>query len=229
MTSTPPARPHGHSRPHSGKQAHATFAGSRWNAASLQARCSRSLVDAGTPAPAGPPAPRSGGRASSQAHALVEHVIRSPLMLRASYLNTMRGLEHGLCVGDIAVFELETCSPDERVADVQRRVRRFDFDNVPIRQNKTITGVVEEIKAFSEHELVGEVATPLSEQMLVAASVPLTSFLPTINQQPYRLVVAEAGIKGLVTPSDVVQLPVRLLVFALLAHLEELMRAAIRQ
>ena len=150
-------------------------------------------------------------------------------MLRQSYLNTMRGLEAGLRVADIAVFELETCEPDESLADVRSRAQRFDLDNIPVRDNGTIVGVVEDVKSYRPDVSAASVAAPLTEAMLVAGSKSLLGFLPTIADRPYRLVIDESGIGGVVTPSDVVQLPVRLLVFALLAHLEELMRANIRQ
>jgi hypothetical protein len=68
-------------------------------------------------------------------------------MLRRSYLNTMRGLEDGLKVTDIAVFELETCDADESLAEVRRRTDRFDLDNIPVRQDGTIVSVVETSRA----------------------------------------------------------------------------------
>jgi predicted transcriptional regulator len=150
-------------------------------------------------------------------------------VLRQSYLNTMRGLEGGLRVADIAVYELETCEPNESIADVRRRARRFDLDNIPVRDTGTIVGVVEDIKSYRTDVSAASVAAPLTEAMLVAGSRSLLGFLPTIADREYRLVIDDSGIRGVVTPSDVVQLPVRLLIFALLAHLEELMRANIRQ
>jgi hypothetical protein len=141
----------------------------------------------------------------------------------------MRGLEDGLRVADIAVFELETCEPNESIADVRSRARRFDLDNIPVRDKGTIVGVVEDVKSYRTDVSAASVAAPLTEAMLVAGSKSLLSFLPTIADRPYQLVMDESRIGGVVTPSDVVQLPVRLLVFALLAHIEELMRANIRQ
>ena len=148
-------------------------------------------------------------------------------MLRKSYLNTMKGLEEGLTVRDIAVFGLETCGPDERVEAVRRRANRFDFDNLPVRagdiDSGPIVGVVEGIKNQPD-TTVQEVMTPLAEPMLIAGSVSLVRFLPTIADRDYRLVIEHSRIMGVITPSDVVQLPVRLFVFARLIHLEETMR-----
>jgi hypothetical protein len=70
--------------------------------------------------------------------------------------------------------------------------------------------------------------TPLTESMLVSGAVPLPRFVPTIADREYRLVMVESSIVGVVTPSDVVQLPVRLLVFATLVHLEETVANVVR-
>jgi hypothetical protein len=110
---------------------------------------------------------------------------------------------------------------------VRARVDPYDFDNVPVRDGG-IVGVVESIKTFGPDERVEDVMEHLAEPMLVAGSLSLISFLPRIADREYRLVVDEERIRGVVTPSDVVQLPVRLLVFTLLVHLEETMRNLIR-
>lgn len=139
----------------------------------------------------------------------------------------MKGLEAGLSVRDISVFGLSDCAPDERIGVVRARVDRYDFDNVPVR-NGGVVGVVEDIKTYKPDDRAADVMAPLAEPMLIAGSVSLVSFLPRIDDRPYRLVVDEERITGVVTPSDVVQLPVRLLVFTLLVHLEETMRNLIR-
>jgi CBS domain-containing protein len=155
-------------------------------------------------------------------------------MLRKAYLNTMQGLEAGLKVRDIAVFGLTTCWPDETVETVLRRVAPFDFDNVPVRNrvedngDGPVVGVVETVSSFDPGELVADCMRPLQEPMLISGSVSLVEILPRIAERPYRLVLEGERVMGVVTPSDVVQLPVRLLVFTLLVHLEETMRSLIR-
>jgi hypothetical protein len=155
-------------------------------------------------------------------------------VLRKAYLNAMKGLENGLSVRDIAVFGLADCLPEERVGSVQQRVALHDFDNVPVREADAradageVVGVVENIKGHPPAALVRDVMTPLSESMLVAGALSLVRFLPRIADREYRLVVEEHRIVGVVTPSDVVQLPVRLLVFASLIHLEETMANVLR-
>jgi hypothetical protein len=149
-------------------------------------------------------------------------------VLRKAYLNAWRGLEAGLRVRDIAIFDVWDCGRDEYVGDVAERVRGMDFDNVPVRAEGAISAVVEGIKQQPPELRVGEVARPLQEDMLVSGSMSLVAFLPQIANREYRLVVDADRILGLVTPSDVARLPVRLVVFTLLVHLEETMLSLIR-
>jgi hypothetical protein len=147
-----------------------------------------------------------------------------------AFEKTMRGLETGLRVRDIAVVDdVMVCSKWERIDDVRKRADPFDFDNIPVRDAEVITHVVENLKSHPRDAYVEDRATPLTEEMLVTAGEPLVSFLPTIASPRYRLVVDGRRITGVVTASDVTQLPVRLLVFALLTHLEQTMLAAIRR
>jgi hypothetical protein len=155
-------------------------------------------------------------------------------VLRRGYLNAMRGLEAGLSVRDIAVFSLLTCNEGEQITRLQDRVAPYDFDNVPVHVDcpppfdRDVVGVVEDVKAQPTDAVAREVMTPLSEGMLISGAVSLVRFLPRIADRKYRLVVEDERIMGLVTPSDVVQLPVRLLVFASLTHLEETMTNVLR-
>ena len=64
--------------------------------------------------------------------------------------------------------------------------------------------------------------------MLVEAELPLARFLPLAVLSTYYLVVAGSRIGGLVTRSDLLKLPVRLVAFAYVAHLEARMAALIR-
>ena len=69
----------------------------------------------------------------------------------------------------------------------------------------------------------------LDDSILVSAEQPLSKFLPTLESCPYRLVVRGPEIKGIVTPSDIGKLPVRLMAFTLVAHLELVMAEVIRR
>jgi hypothetical protein len=68
----------------------------------------------------------------------------------------------------------------------------------------------------------------LDESILVPAGAPLMSFIRVAGAAPYKLVLNTHGIRGIVTRSDLLKLPVRLLAFAFVTHLETLMADVIR-
>ena len=70
---------------------------------------------------------------------------------------------------------------------------------------------------------------PLDDSVLVAADNPLSNFIRTISQQPYRLVVDGTAITGIVTWSDLLKLPVTVLAFSLVAQLELAMNFRIEE
>ena len=53
------------------------------------------------------------------------------------------------------------------------------------------------------------------------------SFVRTADASPYRLVVRETEISGIVTRSDLLKLPVRVLAFAMITHLERVLAEVI--
>jgi hypothetical protein len=138
---------------------------------------------------------------------------------------TIRGLEVGLKVGDIATFDLCTCSVDDDVREVLNRSDLELFSAIPVRGSSAIVGVLE--RPTAARGRVGEAMRPLDDSLLVAFDEPIKGFIPKLQETPYRLVVRGAQIDGIVTWSDVHKLPVRLLVFALITHLEMLMAEAI--
>ena len=55
------------------------------------------------------------------------------------------------------------------------------------------------------------------------------SFIRIADASPYRLVIRETEVSGIVTRSDLLKLPVRVLTFGTITHLENLMAEVIRQ
>lgn len=146
-------------------------------------------------------------------------------MTRDIFEITMDGLEAGLRVRDIATFDLRSCETSDPEQDVFARSELSGFDYVPVRRGGSIVGVLNRGAEPSDRP-AGEVMQPLDESILVAAEEPLTRFILEMPATPYRLVVGET-IVGIVTRSDVHKLPVRLLAFALVTHLEMTMARAI--
>jgi hypothetical protein len=132
---------------------------------------------------------------------------------------TMKGLEAGLKVGDIATYELQSCNTDDSVADVLSHGQYAEFDRIPVSEEGRIVGLI----LRGQDQVDGPASDHmhrLDEGMLVSADEPLKGFIPLLLVSPFRLVVRGARIAGIVTQSDVHKLPVRLLAFALVTHLE---------
>jgi hypothetical protein len=140
---------------------------------------------------------------------------------------TLAGLEAGFKVSHIAAFDLEVCAPDANVGSVLNDPRLMDFDHIPVREGTRIVGMLERV-ALNGEGIVRDRMHRLDGEMLVSAEEPLPKFLPTLAESKYRLVVQGTKIQGIVTLSDVAKLPVRLLAFTLVAHLEAVMTRVIR-
>lgn len=136
--------------------------------------------------------------------------------------NTMAGFEAGFKVLHIATHELSTCSADSDVRDVLGDPSQIDFDYIPVKFSDRIVGVLER----GLPDVAGSVREhmrSLDDSMLVSAEEPLPKFLPTLASCPYRLVVRGVEVRGIVTLSDVAKLPVRLMAFTLVIHMEAVM------
>jgi len=140
---------------------------------------------------------------------------------------TLSGLEAGLLVRHIAAFDLKTCDVDDEMTKVLLDPVLGDFDQIPVKKNDQIVGVVER-KEEGISGPVKENMRPLDESILVSAEMPLIKFIHLAAGTPCRLVLKGAKIQGIVTPSDIPKLPVRLFAFALVTHLEMVMANVIR-
>jgi len=138
---------------------------------------------------------------------------------------TLRGLESGLRVQEIATAKPRTCRIEDPIDGVLSDSALLDFDYIPVAQDGVIVGVIERAARGSGPE--DGRRKPLSGAMLVSGSLPLAAFVPMMVQRPYWLVVQDSGATGIVTRSDLLKLPVRLYAFALIIHLETVLSALI--
>jgi hypothetical protein len=130
----------------------------------------------------------------------------------------------------------KTCRPDEELsALVKRNVESFDY--FPVVEcadgitREGIIGLVEVIPFMRGEEprgLVRDQMRSLSEENLIGADASLLTFIRNADRQMCRLIVSGPEINGLVSLSDLQQLPVRASLFAMVTHLEITMAQAIR-
>src|SRR5690349_10618865 len=144
------------------------------------------------------------------------------------YTETMQGLAAGLTVGHIATFDLHTCADNDDASRVFGELNLEIYDQIPVRKNGRIVGVLERRTGTASCAARDQMRT-LEDTLLVSAEGPLMSFIRTADASPYRLVVRETEVSGIVTRSDLLKLPVRILAFAMITHLESLMADVIRR
>jgi hypothetical protein len=149
--------------------------------------------------------------------------IDAPALRPEIFDTTMRGLESGLTVGDVTTFDFVSCSTGDFTSNVLGDPALAIFDAFPVKDGDRIVGVLERDNAPLVSSAVLSVMRRLDDSLLVSAHDPLSSLVTVLSSNPYRMVVDRARIVGIVTRSDVHKLPMRLLVFALVTHLELLM------
>ena len=110
------------------------------------------------------------------------------------------------------------------------------FNNVPVKRQGHVVGVLEnllhEVEGWPQplaHQSSNEAMRRLAGDMLIEGRAPLAGLIDELRRPPhYRLVLRRGAVDGIVTPSDLGKLPMRVLAFAMLTHLEAVMLAAIR-
>lgn len=135
---------------------------------------------------------------------------------------TMKDLENNLQVRHITTLNPVTCATSDQVTEILSRYP--DFDHFPVREGATVSGILSRDDSLQDSQsTVRECMQPLDERCLVAAEQPLLPFLAVLVEPPYfRLVLEGTQIIGIVTRSDTLNLPVRLLGVALCIRLESI-------
>jgi hypothetical protein len=118
-------------------------------------------------------------------------------------------------------------APVDAVAAPWLEKNNPDFSQFPVKQGEATVGIL--LRGGNhEDKTVGEAMQALSEGLIVSADMPIADLIPQLRETHHRLVLRGGRIDGLVTQSDLLKLPVRLLVFAFIAHLEQVMTDVIR-
>lgn len=139
---------------------------------------------------------------------------------------TLARLEIGLQIRHIATFSIRHCAPDAQAGEVLADSDMRPFDHIPVLDDGRCLGVLRRSEV-PEDRTVRDQMLPLHDGMLVAADMPILQFMSLMDDAPYRLVVDGTRVRGIVTRSDLLKLPVRVVVFALVTHLEMIMASVI--
>lgn len=132
----------------------------------------------------------------------------------------------------ISTFNLETCDIEDHLEQVLTRKELERFDYIPVCSENKVVGALnaEKFRQSTQIDgLVNSVMDKLSQSILISANADILSFLKEADTSPYRLVLDGTEICGIVTISDLQQLPVRSVLFSLITYLELLMAELIRQ
>jgi hypothetical protein len=126
---------------------------------------------------------------------------------------TLRQYEAAYTVEMISTFSLVECEDPAQASSLF--ASNPDVDQIPVRRDGAICSVME--RPHPAHEVA------IREGMLVGSEESLLTFIPSLKERRYFLVLRQRQICGIVTRSDLVKLPVRILAFTLVSHLESLM------
>jgi len=141
----------------------------------------------------------------------------------AEFQSALKAMEASFHVRVIGTFSPELVwTPADVEAASWLATNYLDFDQFPVKRGTTTVGV---LLRDGDHrgKTVSEAMQPLREGLIVSADTPIADLIPQLRESHYRLILCGGRIDGLVTQSDLLKLPVRLVVFALITHLEQVM------
>ena len=147
------------------------------------------------------------------------------------FRETMIRCEKTLTVGLIATPDPVGCTLADKAGTILGNYD--DFDQFPVtknKDNKEVIGVLERRNADPNRTVEEQLdRIRLRGGVIVASDEPLERIISAFVKQPYFLVVQGREINAIVTRSDLVKLPVQLLAFTVVTHLEQIMAQVIRK
>lgn len=150
-------------------------------------------------------------------------------MLDGELQTAMRAMEVGFHVGLIGTFkpDLVCVRAEDNAANWLELEETEDFDQFPVVDGDAIIGLL----LRGDYDCSWSAADAMvdaKEGVIVSSTMPIAELVPELQVLHAKLILSNAHIDGLVTQSDLLKLPVRILVFGLVNHLELCLRALIR-
>lgn len=129
----------------------------------------------------------------------------------------------------VATFEPKlVAAPADADAEKWLATNHPNFDQFPVKDGGSTVGVLLR-QDNASGKTVRQRMRPLCEELIVSADMPLADLIPLLRENHFRLVLRNNRLDGLVTQSDLLKLPARMLLFGLITHLELCLRALIQQ
>jgi hypothetical protein len=142
---------------------------------------------------------------------------------------TLERLAETVPISLIATFDLRTCGESETTEHALSRPDLDAFDYIPVVAGDSIVvGLLDRTTTDPSGRLVREAMRPLDGSHLISADAGILSFVETVDQFPYALVLQRRRISGIVTLSDLQKLAVRPALFTMITCLELMMATFIR-
>ncbi|MEP3890067.1 MAG: hypothetical protein ABJN69_06340 [Hellea sp.] len=125
-----------------------------------------------------------------------------------------------------------TCTPEMSVSEIPEEHRIFSFLPVVDQNAKIIIdgqefhatiGLFHQDRYAGKHEKIGDYYTPIGENNLIASNASILDYVLQAQDHQCCLIASGYHMRGLVSLSDLQQLPVRAALFGLVTGLEQLM------
>ena len=149
-------------------------------------------------------------------------------------LDVLKQLHRSLTVDMIMTGRerLQVCRRDDTASAVMtRNIDNFSFLPV-VDEAGRFLGLYQAEQWFGKEapqQLIGDDFEPFSEELVIGANASIVDFVTNADQRPTRLVVSGVRVAGLVSLSDLQQLPVRAALFTLITCLEMAMAKRIEK
>ena len=146
------------------------------------------------------------------------------------FRGTLRQLESGLTVQLVAETQLRMFDLIEPAQNALHVMNEFDFSQAPVTSKGEVVGVVDR-DVPSTGQTVADWMQPLTSSMMMSAQTNLRDSIRILarSSRRYRLILSDAGVSGILTRSDLQKLPVRLLAFSYVTHLESVLAETIER
>ena len=119
--------------------------------------------------------------------------------------------------------DLQTCRRDETASSVKAK-NKGQFSFLPVvDEAEGFLGLYQAYRWFdaeAPNELIGDDFDLFSEAVVIGADASIIDFVQVAHVRPARFVVSGDRVEGLVTQSDLQQLPARAAFFSLITNLE---------